>query len=78
MVLDHADAFNEIPLNEREINACCADLGADGLLAFYGMGFGGRPFPNVYGGKASLLCRLTQAMLSPLTARLQQLVDDQE
>ena len=76
MGLDHTDAFNETPLDEREIPFCCTDLGPDGLLALYGMGFGGRSFRNVYGRKTSLLCRLTQAMLSPLPTQLQHFVDD--
>ena len=76
MILDHSDAFNEIPLDERELNFCCADLGEEGFMVFYGMGFGGRSFPNIYGRQGSLLCRLTQAMFSPAVARLQQFVDD--
>ena len=57
MILDHSDASNEIPLDERELNFCCADLGDEGLLVFYGMGLGGRSFPNNYGRQGSLLCR---------------------
>ena len=46
MILDHSDAFNEIPLDERELNFCCADLGEQGLMMFYGMGFRGEVLPE--------------------------------
>ena len=55
MLLDHSDAFNEVPLDVREIPFCCADLDDEGFLVFLGMGFGGRSFPKVYGRKASLM-----------------------
>ena len=76
MILDHADAFHEIPLHPLKIPFCCADLGDHGFLVFFGMGFGGRSFPNVFGRASSFIARHTQAMLDPLTTRLQQFVDD--
>ena len=76
MILDHADAFHEILLHPDEISDCGADLGEHGLLVFYGMGFGGRSFPNVYGRVASFIERHTQAMFDAKLVRMQQFVDD--
>ena len=65
MILDHSDASNEIPLDQRELNFCRADFGEDGFMVFFGVGYWGRPFPNIYGRQGSLLRRLAQAILSP-------------
>ena len=76
MILDHADAFNEIPLHPSEIPLCCADLGQHGFLVFHGMGFGGRSFPNVFGRVASFIARHTQGLFDDDWVRVQQFVDD--
>ena len=76
LVLDYKDAFHQIPLMSEEVRFYCADLGDAGFLAFYGMGFGGRAFPLVFGRVISFVARATQAMFPPTVARLQTYVDD--
>ena len=76
MILDHADAFHEVPLAPQEVGFCCADLGAEGFLVFWGMGFGGRAFPLTFGRVSSFVGRATQAMFHQNVARLQTYVDD--
>ena len=45
MVLDHSDAFNEVPLDEREIPFCCADLDGEGFIVFLGWDSAADHFP---------------------------------
>ena len=76
LVLDYKDAFHWIPLHPDEVGFCCADLGPAGFIVFFGMGFGGRAFPTVFGRVISFVARTTQGLFLEDEARLQVYVDD--